>query len=77
MGLLNDREKEVIRLRFGLYHSDELTLEEIGNRFNVTRERVRQIEAKAMKKIRLSRYGGHLITFFDGKLRYGDDVTTN
>lgn len=74
MDLLNDREKEVVRLRFGLYHSDELTLEEIGNRFNVTRERVRQIEAKAMKKIRFSKYGRQLITFFDGKPRYGDDV---
>jgi RNA polymerase primary sigma factor len=55
MGPLNDREREVLRLRYGLGLDRELTLEEIGRRLSVTRERVRQIEAKAMSKIRAAR----------------------
>ena len=49
---LSDREKEVITLRFGLNDGYQRTLEEVGNVFSVTRERVRQIEAKALKKLR-------------------------
>jgi RNA polymerase primary sigma factor len=49
---LSDREKEVIKLRFGLGDGYQRTLEEVGSVFNVTRERVRQIEAKALKKLR-------------------------
>ncbi|MBD3184327.1 RNA polymerase sigma factor RpoD [Candidatus Poribacteria bacterium] len=49
---LSDREKEVISLRFGLNDGYQRTLEEVGSVFNVTRERVRQIEAKALKKLR-------------------------
>lgn len=49
---LSSREKEVIRLRFGLGDGQQRTLEEVGSMFNVTRERVRQIEAKALKKLR-------------------------
>jgi len=49
---LSNREKEVIRLRFGLGDGYQRTLEEVGSVFNVTRERVRQIEAKALKKLR-------------------------
>jgi RNA polymerase sigma factor (sigma-70 family) len=55
MGPLNDREREVLRLRHGLGLDRELTLEEIGRRLSVTRERVRQIEAKAMAKMRAAR----------------------
>jgi RNA polymerase primary sigma factor len=55
MAPLNDREKEVLRLRYGLGLDRELTLEEIGRRLSVTRERVRQIEAKALAKIRSGR----------------------
>jgi RNA polymerase primary sigma factor len=55
MGPLNEREREVLRLRYGLGLDRELTLEEIGRRLSVTRERVRQIEAKAMAKIRAAR----------------------
>jgi len=65
MELLNEREKEVLRWRFGLSMRDELTLEDIGKRFDVTRERIRQIEAKALKKIRTSRFGPALRSFFD------------
>jgi len=49
---LSSREKEVIRLRFGLGDGYQRTLEEVGSVFDVTRERVRQIEAKALKKLR-------------------------
>ena len=55
MAPLNEREREVLRLRYGLGLDRELTLEEIGRRLSVTRERVRQIEAKALAKLRASR----------------------
>jgi RNA polymerase primary sigma factor len=55
MGPLNEREREVLRLRYGLGLDRELTLEEIGRRLSLTRERVRQIEAKAMAKLRATR----------------------
>jgi len=55
MDSLNDREREVMRLRYGLGLDRELTLEEIGRRLSVTRERVRQIEAKALSKMRAAR----------------------
>jgi RNA polymerase primary sigma factor len=56
MGPLNERQREVLRLRYGLGLDRELTLEEIGRRLSVTRERVRQIEAKAISKMRSSRH---------------------
>lgn len=49
---LDKREAEIIRLRFGLDGKDELTLEEVGKRFNVTRERIRQLEYLALTKMR-------------------------
>lgn len=49
---LTDREKQVVRLRFGLEDGRARTLEEVGKEFNVTRERIRQIEAKALRKLR-------------------------
>ncbi len=49
---LTDREKEVLSLRFGLEDGRARTLEEVGQKFNVTRERIRQIEAKALRKLR-------------------------
>jgi len=49
---LTDRERTVIELRFGLADGKERTLEEVGSAFNVTRERIRQIEAKALRKLR-------------------------
>lgn len=49
---ITEREKIVLRLRFGIYDDEEKTLEEIGTIFNVTRERIRQIEAKALRKLR-------------------------
>jgi RNA polymerase primary sigma factor len=49
---LDDRERAVIELRFGLGDTEEMTLEEIGRQFNLTRERIRQIEKKALNKLR-------------------------
>ena len=49
---LSPREQDVIRLRFGLDDGRPKTLEEIGNRFSVTRERIRQIESRALHKLR-------------------------
>ena len=49
---LTPREERVIALRFGLEDGQARTLEELGREFNVTRERVRQIEAKALRKLR-------------------------
>ena len=50
--VLNDREKDVIKKRFGIDEDQAFTLEEIGKEFNVTRERIRQIELKALKKLK-------------------------
>ncbi|MCX5930872.1 MAG: sigma-70 family RNA polymerase sigma factor [Cyanobacteria bacterium] len=50
---LNEREQEILRLRFGLEGKEPLTLAEIGRKINVSRERVRQLEAKAIMKLRL------------------------
>ena len=52
LGDLKEREKQVIVLRFGLEDGHPRTLEEVGKEFNVTRERIRQIEAKALRKLR-------------------------
>jgi RNA polymerase sigma factor (sigma-70 family) len=49
---LDDREREILSLRFGLVDDQPLTLDEVGRRFNLTRERIRQIEAKALTKLR-------------------------
>jgi RNA polymerase primary sigma factor len=52
LGTLTPREAKVVRMRFGIGESDERTLEEVGKGFDVTRERIRQIQAKAMLKLR-------------------------
>ena len=49
---LTEREEKVLRLRFGLQDGRTRTLEEVGKEFNVTRERIRQIEAKALRKLK-------------------------
>ena len=49
---LTDREQKVLRLRFGMNDGRARTLEEVGKEFDVTRERIRQIEAKALRKLR-------------------------
>jgi RNA polymerase sigma factor (sigma-70 family) len=55
---LSDREKRVLRLRYGLGTDREYTLEEIGRHLSVTRERVRQIESRALQKLRAARKAG-------------------
>lgn len=51
IGELKEREGEIVTLRFGLGDEDPMTLEEVGQRFDVTRERIRQIEAKALRRL--------------------------
>ncbi len=55
---LSERERQIIVLRFGLNDGHYRTLEEVAKEFNITRERIRQIEAKILRKLRHSRYGG-------------------
>lgn len=62
MKALNSREAKVIREHFGLEANDELTLQEIGNKLNISRERVRQIQAMAFNKMKLN-YGEQLVSF--------------
>ncbi|MBW1477267.1 RNA polymerase subunit sigma, partial [Campylobacter jejuni] len=64
---LNDREKAVIRMRFGLMDDEsDRTLEEIGKELNVTRERVRQIESSAIKKLKHPKVGRKLKNYIEG-----------
>ena len=64
---LNDREKAVIRMRFGLLDDEsDRTLEEIGKELNVTRERVRQIESSAIKKLKHPKVGRKLKNYIEG-----------
>ena len=62
---LSDREEEVLRLRFGLDDGKARTLEEVGQHFEVTRERIRQIEAKALRKLRHPSRSSQLRDFLD------------
>ena len=62
---LTAREEKVVRMRFGLEDGSEHTLEEIGLEFAVTRERIRQIEAKALRKLRQPSLSGKLRLFLD------------
>ncbi|ERL05858.1 RNA polymerase sigma factor RpoD [Oribacterium sp. oral taxon 078 str. F0263] len=62
---LKDRERDVLIHRFGLHGEESHTLEEVGQMFGVTRERVRQIEAKALKKISLPKYKNALAGFLE------------
>ena len=62
---LTPREERIIKMRFGLEDGSEHTLEEVGNSFAVTRERIRQIEAKALRKLRHPSRSGRLRAFLD------------
>lgn len=64
LGTLTPREELVLRMRFGIDTAVDLTLEEVGENFSVTRERIRQIEAKALKKLKHPNRKKHLATFF-------------
>ena len=65
LATLTDREQKVLRLRFGLDDGRTRTLEEVGKEFNVTRERIRQIEAKALRKLRHPSRSKKLRDFLD------------
>ena len=65
---LSPREERIIRMRFGFEDGNQRTLEEVGQVFAVTRERVRQIEAKALRKLRHPSRSNHVRTFLEGSL---------
>ena len=67
LGELSDREKEVVKLRFGLIDGQSRTLEEVGKEFGVTRERIRQIEAKTLAKLRHPQRSQKLKEFLDSE----------
>jgi RNA polymerase primary sigma factor len=67
LGELSDREKEVVKLRFGLIDGQARTLEEVGKEFGVTRERIRQIEAKTLAKLRHPQRSQKLKEFLDSE----------
>jgi RNA polymerase primary sigma factor len=64
--ILTSREEMILKMRFGLFDGKEHTLEEVGRRFFLTRERIRQIEAKALSKLRHSSRGCVLTAFLEG-----------
>jgi RNA polymerase primary sigma factor len=65
LAMLSSKEKEILRLRFGIGEKGAHTLEEVGRRFAVTRERIRQIEAKALRKLRHPLRGRNLKAFIE------------
>ena len=62
---LTAREERVLRMRFGIGMNSDHTLEEVGQQFSVTRERIRQIEAKALRKLKHPTRARKLKTFLD------------
>ena len=71
LAALNYREREIIRLRYGLADGYAYTLEEVGKIFSVTRERVRQIEAKAVRKLQHPTRSRKLFGFLDSRMTAG------
>jgi len=65
LGELTPREAKVLRMRFGITMNTDHTLEEVGKQFDVTRERIRQIEAKALRKLRHPTRSEQLRSFLD------------
>lgn len=63
---LSEREKEILKMRFGIGYSNSCTLDRIGSHYGLTRERVRQIEKQALKKLRRFKTGTLLRTFIEG-----------
>jgi RNA polymerase primary sigma factor len=66
LATLTPREEQILRMRFGIDEKTDFTLEEVGQRFAVTRERIRQIEAKALRKLRNPARAKSLEAFIDG-----------
>jgi RNA polymerase primary sigma factor len=69
LSTLTPREERIIKMRFGFEDGTQRTLEEVGQIFSVTRERIRQIEAKALRKLRHPSRSGKLRVFLEGSLR--------
>jgi RNA polymerase primary sigma factor len=65
LATLTPREERVLRMRFGIGMNTDHTLEEVGQQFSVTRERIRQIEAKALRKLKHPSRSRQLKSFFD------------
>jgi RNA polymerase primary sigma factor len=65
---LTPREERIIKMRFGLDDGTQRTLEEVGQTFSVTRERIRQIEAKALRKLRHPSRSSKLRVFLEGTM---------
>ena len=65
LALLTPREEKVLRLRFGIGEKADHTLDEISREFDLTRERIRQIEARALRKLQHSKYSRSLKTFIE------------
>lgn len=65
LSYLTEKEREIIILRYGLHNQCPQTLEAVGEKFGVTRERIRQIEVKVIRKIKLSKYSRHLKGYLD------------
>lgn len=71
---LDDRERKILELRFGIHDGTSRTLEEVGSEFNVTRERVRQIESKALRKLRHPTRSRRIQQFLDMSFKDGEVV---
>jgi RNA polymerase primary sigma factor len=67
LAMLNERERKILEMRFGLVDGYGRSLEELGNIYSVTRERIRQIEAKALRKLRHPTRARHLRGFLEIK----------
>jgi RNA polymerase primary sigma factor len=65
LSLLTPREEEIVRLRFGIDQDATYTLDEIGRKFDLTRERIRQIEKRALEKLATSEFGAILKSFLE------------
>jgi RNA polymerase primary sigma factor len=62
---LNARERKILRMRYGIEQESDKTLEEIGQSFGLSRERIRQLEVQALRKLRHSSYARHLKSFVE------------
>lgn len=71
---LDERERKILELRFGIADGSSRTLEEVGSEFNVTRERVRQIESKALRKLRHPTRSRRIKTFLDMAAKDGENL---
>ena len=74
---LTPREEKVLKMRFGIDVASEHTLEEVGKDFSVTRERIRQIEVKALRKLRHPSRSKRLLAFFEKEIDDKDDFDDN